>query len=480
MSRPLARGLVFFTSASVLVIEILAARLLAPHLGVSLEVFTGIIGVILAGISLGSWLGGRAADRTDPRRLPGPLLVAGGLTALASPLVIDLVGPDLSTDAVSVVVAATTAFFVPAAVLSAVPPVVVKIQLASLDTTGTVVGTYSAIGTAGAILGTFATGFVLIAAFPTRPIVMVLGAALVVGGLAVWATRGSWALLSVALGGVLSFALVGIEGPCEHETTYHCAIVVEDETRPTGRTLILDRVSNSYVDLADPTFLQFRYVRLIADIIAVEAPAGPIEVVSIGGGGFTLPGFIEATRPGSENLVLEIDARLVEIGRQELGLGDGIDVVVDDARISLREVASSWADVVIGDAYSGASVPWHLTTVEFTSQIARVMTTDAVYVMNVIDYGDLDFIRSEAATLRQVFPEVALLAPPDYLEGRSGGNFILVASPADIDVAGIEDAIRFRGGTELGIEGERLDRFVDAAPVLTDDYAPVDQMLGRP
>jgi len=480
LSRSLARSLVFFTSASVLVIEILAARLLAPYLGVSLEVFTGIIGVILAGISIGAWLGGRAADRTDPRRLPGPLLVVGGLTALASPLVIDVVGPGLSTDAVSIVVAAATAFFVPAAVLSAVPPVVVKIQLASLDATGTVVGTYSAIGTAGAILGTFVTGFVLIAAFPTRPIVMVLGAALVVGGLALAATRGSWALLSVALGGMLSFALIGIDGPCEHETTYHCAIVLDDEARPTGRTLILDRVSNSYVDLADPTYLQFRYVRLIADVIAVEAPPGPVDLVSIGGGGFTLPGFIEATRPGSQNVVLEIDARLVEIGREELALGNRIEVVVDDARISLRDVADSSADVVIGDAYSGASVPWHLTTVEFTAQIARVMTSDAVYVMNVIDYGDLEFIRAEAATLRRVFPEVVLFAPPDYLEGRSGGNFILAASPADIDIPGIEDAIRARGGTELGIEGERLDRFIGNAPALVDDYAPVDQMLGRP
>ncbi|MFZ0013326.1 MAG: fused MFS/spermidine synthase, partial [Acidimicrobiia bacterium] len=105
MNQLLARSLVFFTSAAVLVIEILAARLLAPYLGVSLDVFTGIIGVILAGISVGAWLGGRAADRLDPRRLPGPLLIAGGLTALAAPLIIDVVGPSLSTDAVSIVVA---------------------------------------------------------------------------------------------------------------------------------------------------------------------------------------------------------------------------------------------------------------------------------------------------------------------------------------------------------------------------------------
>ncbi|HEX6222129.1 MAG TPA: fused MFS/spermidine synthase, partial [Acidimicrobiia bacterium] len=421
MNPVLARSLVFFTSAAVLVIEILAARLLAPYLGVSLEAFTGIIGVILAGISFGAWLGGRSADRTDPHGLPGPLLIAGGLTALASPLIIDTIGPTLRIDAVSIVFAAAAGFFIPAAILSAVPPVIVKIQLESLDRTGRVVGTYSAIGTAGAILGTFVTGFVLIAAFPTRPIVIVLGAALTVTGVVLSLTRNAWTLLALAAAGVLALALVGFSGPCEHETTYHCAIVDEDEANPSGRTLILDRVRNSYVDLQDPTYLEFRYVKLIADIIEVEAPEGPLDVVSIGGGGFTMPGYIEHTRPGSTNTVLEIDSKLVEIGREELALTDEIEVIVDDARTSLREVDDNGTDVVIGDAYSGASVPWHLTTVEYKTEIDRVLEPHGIYVMNVIDYGDLDFIRSQALTLSEVFPEVALFAPDSYLAGETGG-----------------------------------------------------------
>ena len=480
MNQFLARSLVFFTSASVLVVEILAARLLAPYLGVSLEVFTGIIGVILAGISLGAWLGGRAADRGEPRRLPGPLLVAGGLTALVSPLIIDIIGPALATGPVSIVFASVAGFFVPAALLSAVPPVIVKIQLDSLDETGRVVGTYSAIGTAGAILGTFVTGFVLIAAFPTRPIVIVLGIALAVTGLILWSTRTSWGLASIVAMGLLSGGLFAFTGPCEYETTYHCAIVEVDDDRPTGRTLLLDRVRNSYVDVEDPAHLEFRYIALMVDIIETEAPPGSLDVVSIGGGGFTLPGYIEHTRPGSQNTVLEIDSRLVDIGRDELALTDAVVVVVDDARISLRDVPGAHADVVIGDAYSGASVPWHLTTIEFTHQVERVLAPGGIYTMNVIDYDDLDFIRSETATLVEIFPEVALFAPPQYLDGVAGGNFVLVASDVAIDIAAIEDAIRARGGVELGIEGAELQEFIGGAGVLTDDYAPVDQMLGRP
>lgn len=479
MAQSLARALVFFTSASVLVIEIIAVRLLAPYLGVSLEVFTGVIGVILAGISLGAWLGGRAADRSPPRSLVGPLLVAGGVTTLAAPLLIDLVGPGLSTGPVSTVVAAAIGFMAPAATLSAVPPVIVKLQLESLDETGSVVGSYSAIGTAGAILGTFVTGFILIAAFPTRPVVVVLGILLTVTGLLLSVTKAKWAL-SVSVAGLLALGLAVFDGPCDYETTYHCANVATDETRPSGRTLILDRLSNSYVDLEDPTYLRFRYIRLIVDILETTFPTGPIDMVSIGGGGFTLPGYIEATRPGGLNKVLEIDARLVDIGESELSLDDTVDVVVGDARVSIRDIAPSSIDLVIGDAYSGASVPWHLTTVEFNRQISDTLGPGGIYVMNVIDYPPrLDFVRAEARTLGEVFDNVALFAPPGYLGGGRGGNYILVAGDEALDTEATQTRIAARGGSEIAIEGDRLTRFIADAQILTDDHAPVDQLLMR-
>ncbi|MEX2651044.1 MAG: fused MFS/spermidine synthase, partial [Acidimicrobiia bacterium] len=209
MSQTLARILVFATAAAVLVLEILAGRLLAPYLGVSLEVFTGVIGVVLAGISVGAWLGGRAADRRDPVGLLGPLLVAGGLSALAAPLLVDVVGPAADSGPLGIVALTTVGFFLPAALLSAVSPVVVKIRLGSLERTGSVVGSFSAIGTAGAIFGTFVTGFVLIAAFPTRPIVLGIGIALTLGGLGIWLGRSRWASVGVLiLGAVLGTAVV--------------------------------------------------------------------------------------------------------------------------------------------------------------------------------------------------------------------------------------------------------------------------------
>ena len=324
------------------------------------------------------------------------------------------------------------------------------------------------------------TGFFLIAAFPTRPIVIALGAALTVSGLAL-SVISRKVTVPIALGLVgLSSLLVLFDGPCDYETTYHCAIVEADADRPDGRVLVLDRSRNSYVDLSDPTYLDFRYIRLIVDVINTEAPEGPLDVVSVGGGGFTVPGYLNATRPGTTNVVLEIDRLLVDIGYSQLALTDDIEVIVDDARTSLLRLPDHQADVVIGDAYSGASVPWHLTTVEFIDQISRVLATDGVYVMNVIDYGPRRFARSAVATIETVFDHVAMFAPPSYIDGDGGGNYIIVASHRPVDLGAIEEAIRDRGGQEIGLVGSDLADFVDGAMVLTDDFAPVDQIVGSP
>ncbi len=218
----------------------------------------------------------------------------------------------------------------------------------------------------------------------------------------------------------------------------------------------------------------------MADIIDTESPPGPLQVVSIGGGGFTLPGYFLATRPGSSNVVLEIDGSLVEIGMGDLALTDETEVVVEDARMSLRGLAHRSADVVIGDAFSGASVPWHLTTVEFNREIQRVLTADGVYAMNVIDYGSREFVRSAAATLEEVFAHVALFAPDSYISGSEGGNYVLVGSDSPIDMAAIGRTIQSRDGIERGYTGSRLTDFIDGAEPLVDDFAPVDQMLGYP
>ena len=164
--------------------------------------------------------------------------------------------------------------------------------------------------------------------------------------------------------------------PCDVETAYYCADVRTDPARPTGRTLVLDDLRHAYVDLADPTHLEFMYVQILGDVVDAIAPAGePIDAVHLGGGGFTIPRYLAATRPGSTSVVLELDPGIVDVAEDELGLvlDEDLRVVTGDARVALADVATDSADLVVGDAFGGRAVPWHLTTTEFASDIQRVL-----------------------------------------------------------------------------------------------------------
>ena len=480
----------FFTSGSVLVLEILAGRMMAPYVGVRLETYTAVIGTILAGIAVGTWLGGRLADRIDPRRTLGPLMVAGGGLAMLSVPLIHGAGSNRPADEGAIVSLAFIGFFAPAAVLSAVSPTIVKLQLRDLQVTGQVVGRLSAIGTAGAIAGTFIAGFVLVAAASTSTVIVVLGSALVFIGFVLWLSlallQPSRTTLAMSLAAALFCGALAwtSHGPCDVETRYHCARVVPDDDRPGGRALWLDILRHSYVDLDDPTHLELRYSKVFADVLAAARPADaarPPDVLHIGGGGFTLPRYMSAVYPGSRHIVYEIDPDLVELAREELGLVTGPDlrVEVDDARLLMRQLPDDSQDIALGDAFGDLAVPWHLTTKEFVADLERVLRPEGFYMLNLIDYPPLRFVRAQMATLATAFEHVIVVAPPDLLAGHGGGNFVVAASDRPFDEARIESLVQARQGEEEAAVGAEAVQFIGNGRVLTDDYAPVDQWLAR-
>jgi spermidine synthase len=479
-----AAVLVFGSSAAVLVVEIVALRLLAPYLGLTLETSTMVIGIALTAIALGSWLGGRIADQVNPRRLIGPSLGVSGTVVALTPVVLRTTAE--WAPAMLLLIASLTVL-VPGALLSAVTPIVTKLRLTSLAETGTVVGRLSGVGTVGAIVGTVVTGFVLVSRLPVSGILIALGALLVVGSALVeWRTRG-WsgapALALFIVAGGLATAVA--PGGCDTETRYHCARVVADPDRDSGRTLVLDGLRHSYVDLDDPTYLKFAYVRAIASVVDAAFPEGePLAAHHLGGGGLTFPRYLAATRPGTRSLVSEIDSGVLRINRGRLGLESeaGIDVRAEDGRLGLRRLDAGSRDLVVGDAFGGVSVPWHLTTVEAMTDVRRVLDEDGLYVANLIDHGPLAFARAEVATLSRTFEHVALVGEPtdiglDPTATPRGGNMVVLASDRPVDLRAAQETLDARQTGWKIATGDDLTSWLGDAQVLTDDYAPVDQLL---
>lgn len=481
-----AAVLVFVSSAAVLVVEITALRLLAPYLGLTLETSTLVIGIALAGIALGAWSGGRLADQTDPRLFLGPALSVSGAAVAITPAVVRSTA-EWATPLLLLVASLT--ILVPGALLSAVTPMVTKIRLTRLAETGTVVGKLSGVGTVGAIAGTVVTGFVLISWLPVTAILLGLGVLLLVSAAVVewwlrrWRRAAAGALALVAVAGGVAGALA--PGGCDVETAYHCVSVIADPERDSGRSLVLDGVRHSYVDLDDPTHLEFAYIRAFASVVdAAFPPPEPLTAYHLGGGGLTFPRYLAATRPGTRSVVSEIDGGVVRIDSEEFGLppGESIDVRVEDGRIGLRALGTGSRDLVVGDAFGGVSVPWHLTTVEALTDVGRVLDDDGVYVVNLIDHGGLAFLRAELATLASVFPDVVLLGERRDLgleptAAPDGGNFVAVASERPIDVDAIRKGLADRQTDWSTMCGGTLADWVGGADVLTDARAPVDQWL---
>jgi spermidine synthase len=478
----LAAALVFVAAGAVLVLEILAVRLLAPYVGLTMETTTSIIGAALAGIALGAAVGGRVADRTDPRLLLVGLFAGGGALALLIVPVVQWLGPGARGDGDMAALGVTLVALVPAAaVLSAVSPAVAHLQLHDLRASGTVVGSLSGWATAGALLGTFGAGFVLVPLLSVSASVLIIGGVLVLIGIALAIQTRLVPLAGVAGGAVLLLVLGAWSGSvdpsCEAETKYHCVNLEADPNREGGYTLLLDDIPHSYVDLDDPAHLHYDYIRWIARAISETNPGDkPLDVVFVGGGGFTLPRWLLATRPGSKAQVLEVDEELVEFDENRLGLRPqpGLEIRTGDARVEMLEVPDESADVVVGDAFGNYSVPWHLATAEWIGEVRRVLKPGGLYALNVIDIEELELLRAEAATVLDSFEHVRLVTFGSA-EEVFGGNCVLLASDRPIPDRALLDS-----EISIGMTQEALESLAGDAEALRDDFAPADQLLTPP
>ncbi len=530
-----ANIVVFISSFCILVIEIVAGRIMAPYVGVSLYTWTSIIGVVLAGISVGAYLGGLLADRYPRPSTLGWLLFISGLGALSiSPLTNLVGGAHFETSLmVRILLITTIIFFVPSCILGMISPVVVKLALKNLDRTGNVVGKIYAFSTLGSILGTFATGFFLISWMGTRTILLTMGAILIVCApifgnffsrkkvlfqfslvllfffvvffpVAVWVGYASIdpeerTLPSSPLEAMKTLYQLAFTFPKDEDTyffkesDYYTIKLKRNQTRSGGggalESLILDHLVHSYTDLKDPFHLEYEYLRIYEEVVRWQSgKRNPFRALFIGGGGYTFPRFLEAKYPDAEIDVVEIDPEVTRIVHEYLG-------VSKDSKIRSFNQDGRWFvmnchekgkyDFIFGDAFNDLSIPYHLTTKEFAAQLKALLKPDGMLLANVIDsFKSGQFMPAYIRTLEEVFGRgnVFLLTLSSDYDQMGISTYVVLASPKTWDMEDFVRTIKRAPGREMTahvMPQERLQQYLKErdAIVLSDDYVPVDNLI---
>jgi spermidine synthase len=262
--------------------------------------------------------------------------------------------------------------------------------------------------------------------------------------------------------------------------------LLADPDRPRAWTLLVGSTPQSYVDLDDPLYLDFEYMRRMGHVLDVAAPDGaPLRVLHLGGGALSLARYVAASRPGSRQLAVDADAAVVELVRERLPLrqparrvagraraaAGRVTVRVADARAVLSEVRAGSFDVVIADVFAGARTPAHLTSTEFAAAVLVALMPGGIFAANIGDGPPLAHARARTASAMAVFADVCVMADAPVLRGRRFGNLVLAASAADLPVAALTRRVAADPFPARLLHGSDLDRFVGGARPITDATA---------
>lgn len=506
LAVPVGMLLVFLANVSVMSLEMVASRVMAPAIGVSLYTWTSIIGVNLAGIAVGNWIGGFIADRWASRRTAAWVFALAALAAFAIIPVghwVTMRGIPTDLPLVTRIVLYTGAlFFVPCLMIGMLTPILVKLTLRNLNTTGSVVGRIYASGTFGSIVGTFLTGFWLISTFGTRNIILAVGMTLAVIAVAIGlSTRRTGLRLA---DGVVMVALVGVPivlmnnemrernvssawelfnafptYRCLTETDYFCIRWYDAKIgtpEENVRVLVLDHLIHSYNSLESNLSLKYAYERSYADLMENIPVAGPKRLLALGGGGYTFPRYVEARYPDSDVHVIEIDPGVTEVALNHMGLPPDTKIRTTnmDARQYLQSNPGETYNFVLGDAFNDYSVPFHLTTEEFTQLVYDHLTDDGMYLANIIDTNTAGFLSAYARTINQVFPYVYIIPNIPAWKTNTRSTFVIVGSKRPLD-----DYYAALGPAGQWMPRAEYEALLRDTPqtILTDNYVPTDNLL---
>lgn len=505
---------VFVSSLCIMVVELVAGRLIARYVGSSLYTWTSVIGIVLAGIAAGNYIGGLLADRYKAREALSSLFLVASAACLVVPLINDKAGASTFLReqdwALRIALHVFVVFFGPAAILGMISPIAAKLALEIGRHTGRTIGSVYSWGAVGSIVGTFLTGYFLIAKMGTVAVLLSVSGVL----LCMSIFFGAQAFLPWVWGGVVASCFVAAFAPWAwaeqtgirlgfrdrvDEFVYfadesnYSRIRVEEVLDPPGfRSMTLDFLIHAYIDWYNPDNLHYEYEQIyagvtnqaIASLPDGRAPRG----LFLGGGGFVFPAWMLRHYPDGYAEVAEIDPVVTRAAFESFGLEPHPNMQIHnlDARNHVDDLISRLEagepiqkfDLVYGDAFNHYSPPFHLTTYEFNEKVKRLMSPEGAFLANVIDvYKSGQFIGAMINTFERSFPHVYAFCttPGGPIDDESRDTFVVVGSNRILDLNGI-DLTKYSAGRLRPRHFATL-RERSRGLVLTDDYAPVDNLL---
>lgn len=491
----------FCCGALVMVLEMVGARVLAPHVGTSAVVWTSLIGVVLACLAVGAWLGGRLADSHLSRRGLAFILTGAALGSALAAGTHRLVGEALSAAITDIHLAAVACALgilaLPALCCGMISPYIIRLRIRDVATSGATVGRLYALSTAGSIVGTFLGGFVLISFFASGTILWGVALGLLLLSLPADPSRPWWRLgllLVLLLLAVWDRQFRPADGPLMVESPYNCMLIHEsrDRGRPV-RILSTDPdYSQSGMYLDDPDELYFDYTRFYA--LAVLARPQARDILMLGGGGGSVPKWLLSGKSGLDAAglhltVVELDPGMTAVARRWFFLpGDDprLRLIHADARTFLNRRQEQY-DILLVDVFNSCySIPFHLGTQEAFAAMRRALRPGGVLAMNVIaavEGEDGRLLRAIHAGLRRHFARVEVFCVTDPRHPGQLQNLMVLAFSDAATAASLRDGTG-HSPEMAAMLACRYRPSLPAAEPLRDDFAPVERfalsLLRRP
>jgi tetratricopeptide (TPR) repeat protein len=494
-----------------MVLELVAGRLIARHLGSSLYTWTAVIGVVLGGITIGNYVGGRIADRFSARKTLSTLFILSSLSCILVIIANNIVGEWFWLYKLSwagrTFMHVALVFLIPSILLGTISPVVAKMALDQGMATGKTIGEIYAWGAAGSIAGTFVTGYYLIDTMGTIATIWAVAVVIILMGL-LYRFKFPQAAVSLVLLAVICLAVSPWDW-CEKagaavllreepnpntlyvdETPYCHVSVVRVSENPDRREFIQDKLRHSEIVMGDLDDLKYRYEQIHAAIThRFGKSKSTLSTLVIGGGGYVFPRYIEKNWPGSRVDVAEIDPGVTQAAYQAFGLSrdTSINTITMDARNYVDDLLrnrqggseSIEYDFIYEDALNDYCVPFQLTTREFNDKLAVLLGDDGIYLVELIDVFDSGlFLGAFVNTLEQTFPYVYVVT--DSQIPRSARNtFVVAAAKRELDLENISSDYEKKKLELWLLSQSEIDQLKQKAGYLTleDDYAPVENLL---